>query len=165
MGNPAPAVAEAEAESPHLEIISPPGLLGLKEEARRNVVEILEKPESCSSDSSFTEAPRFYAARPRAKVVWEPVCPQRTDLHPSAATSCWCRRWKISRLDSVVPKSQDDVNNAFVSGHLIIVMVTLYAHDNVTGLCDISSFFKTLNTRLIFNASFFQIKWSRAVSF
>lgn len=46
-------------ESPHLEIISPPGLLGLKEEARRNVVEILEKPESRSSDSSFTEALRF----------------------------------------------------------------------------------------------------------
>lgn len=51
-----------EAEGPHLEIISPPGLLGLKEEARRNVVEILEKPESRSSDSSFTEALRFYTA-------------------------------------------------------------------------------------------------------
>lgn len=58
--SPALAAAEAEAESPHLEIISPPGLLGLKEEARRNVVEILEKPESRSSDSSFTEALRFY---------------------------------------------------------------------------------------------------------
>lgn len=57
--NPALAAAQAEAESPHLEIISPPGLLGLKEEARRNVVEILEKPESRSSDSSFTEALRF----------------------------------------------------------------------------------------------------------
>lgn len=53
-----PALAVAEGESPHLEIISPPGLLGLKEEARRNVVEILEKPESRSSDSSFTEALR-----------------------------------------------------------------------------------------------------------
>lgn len=61
--SPALAVTEAEAESPHLEIISPPGLLGLKEEARRNVVEILEKPESRSSDSSFTEALRFYTAR------------------------------------------------------------------------------------------------------
>lgn len=60
MRSPALAAAEAEAESPHLEIISPPGLLGLKEEARRNVVEILEKPESRSSDSSFTEALRFY---------------------------------------------------------------------------------------------------------
>lgn len=64
------ALAVAEAESPHLEIISPPGLLGLKEEARRNVVEILEKPESRSSDSSFTEALRFLhslrAARPGA---------------------------------------------------------------------------------------------------
>lgn len=49
--------------SPHLEIILPPGLLGLKEEARRNVVEILEKPESRSSDSSFTEALRFYTGR------------------------------------------------------------------------------------------------------
>lgn len=56
-------MAEAEAESPHLEIILPPGLLGLKEEARRNVVEILEKPESRSSDSSFTEALRFYTGR------------------------------------------------------------------------------------------------------
>lgn len=56
------AEAEAGGESPHLEIISPPGLLGLKEEARRNVVEILEKPESRSSDSSFTEALRFYTA-------------------------------------------------------------------------------------------------------
>lgn len=69
MRSPGLVVAEAEAESPHLEIISPPGLLGLKEEARCNVVEILEKPESCSSDSSFTEALRFYTARPRAKVV------------------------------------------------------------------------------------------------
>lgn len=57
------AEAEEEEESPHLEIISPPGLLGLKEEARRNVVEILEKPERRSSDSSFTEALRFYTGR------------------------------------------------------------------------------------------------------
>lgn len=56
------AAAVEEAESPHLEIIWPPGLRGLKEEARRNVVEILEKPERRSSDSSFTEAPRFYTA-------------------------------------------------------------------------------------------------------
>lgn len=58
-----PALAVTEAESPHLETISPPGLFGLKEEARRNVVEILEKPERRSSDSSFTEALSFYAAR------------------------------------------------------------------------------------------------------
>lgn len=65
-----PALAVTEAESPHLETISPPGLLGLKEEARRNVVEILEKPERRSSDSSFTEALSFYAAReqPRARM-------------------------------------------------------------------------------------------------
>ena len=67
------AEAEAEAESPHLEIISPPGLLGLKEEARCNVVEILEKPESRSSDSSFTEALRFYTARELPQT--EPMCP------------------------------------------------------------------------------------------
>lgn len=71
MRSPALAVAEAEAESPHLEIISPPGLLGLKEEARRNVVEILEKLESRSSDSSFTEALRFYT---------QPECCHRPEL-------------------------------------------------------------------------------------
>lgn len=63
----APAWPGRRRRVQHLEIISPPGLLGLKEEARRNVVEILEKPERRSSDSSFTEALRFYAQQSDAK--------------------------------------------------------------------------------------------------
>lgn len=83
-------MAEAEAEIPHLEIISPPGLLGLKEEARRNVVEILEKPESRSSDSSFTEALRFYTGRVQLdpELKWsESPRPPRTDLHTRTRAS------------------------------------------------------------------------------
>lgn len=93
-------MTRAEAESPHLEIISPPGgHSGLKEEARRNVVEILEKPERRSSDSSFTEAPRFLHAA-RVQLKW----PESLRVHAQLRT--WDVRRIESRLSAILTRAE-----------------------------------------------------------